>query len=80
MQKEFESMEDYWQKKLEEERSFYEAQLKMSDSIFKDLERKMKETEILIDIKETSQICFGTFCGTMLVIPGLLWTPEVTPT
>ena len=58
MQQEFESMEDYWQKKIEEERSLYESQLKMSESRFKDLETKMKDTEILLEIEESSKPCF----------------------
>lgn len=43
MKDEFLSMEDYWQKKLVDERKFYEEQLKTSENQFKDLEVKMKE-------------------------------------
>ena len=43
MKDEFLSMEDYWQKKLIDERKFYEEQLKTSENQFKDLEVKMKE-------------------------------------
>ena len=47
MQGEFESMEDYWQRKLEEERVFYEEQLRsselpVSDSVFKIFESQPK--------------------------------------
>ena len=45
MQTEFESMEDYWQKKIDEERVFYEEQLKVSESQFKELELSMNEHE-----------------------------------
>ncbi|QQP51106.1 Putative LOC100651630, partial [Caligus rogercresseyi] len=48
MKTEFESMEDYWQEKLDKERSFYENQLSLSDSNFKELEIKMKEYEELM--------------------------------
>ena len=57
MQTEFESMEDYWQKKIEEERSFYDEQLRVSESLFKDLEIKMKETESLLGNKESCKPC-----------------------
>ena len=43
MKDEFLSMEDYWQKKLIDERKFYEEQLKTRENQFKDLEVKMKE-------------------------------------
>ena len=52
MQTEFESMEDYWQKKIDEEREFYEEQIKVSESQFKELELRMKEYE---DLLKTSQ-------------------------
>ena len=49
MREEFESMEDYWQKKLEDERKFYEEQLKESETHLKHLEGKLKEyDEILL--------------------------------
>jgi hypothetical protein len=48
MSSEFESMEDYWQKKIDEERKFYEEQLKSNEGQFKDLELEMKEYEDLI--------------------------------
>jgi len=43
MREEFESMEDYWQNKLVGERKFYEQQLKISESQFKELEIRLKE-------------------------------------
>ena len=43
MKEEFESMEDYWQKKLDDERKFYEEQVKTNDNQFKELENRMKE-------------------------------------
>ena len=57
MHTEFESMEDYWQKKIEEERSFYDEQLRVNESLFKELEIKMKETEKLLLDKESSNPC-----------------------
>ena len=41
MQSEFESMEDYWQGKMSEERAFYEDQVKVNESQFKELEMRM---------------------------------------
>ena len=43
IKEEFESMEDYWGKKLNDERAFYEEQLKMSETQFKDLEERLKD-------------------------------------
>ena len=48
IREEFESMEDYWQKKLEEERSFYEEQLKISEGQFKELEARLKDYDDVI--------------------------------
>ena len=48
MQGEFESMEDYWQRKLEEERVFYEEQLRSSERQFSELESRMREYEELV--------------------------------
>ena len=48
MQSEFESMEDYWQGKMSEERTFYEDQVKVNESQFKELEMRMKEYEDLL--------------------------------
>ena len=54
MQSEFESMEDYWQGKMGEERSFYEDQVRVNESQFKELEERMKEYEDLLML-ETSK-------------------------
>ena len=43
MKEEFESMEDYWQNKLDDERKFYEEQVRSNDNQFKELENRMKE-------------------------------------
>ena len=57
MGSEFESMEDYWQKKMNEERKLYESQIKMNELQFKDLEVKMKEYEdLLLTIEPKQQI------------------------
>ena len=57
MRSEFESMEDYWQKKMKEERELYESQLQMNEKQFKDLEVKMKEYEdLLMTIEPKQQI------------------------
>ena len=56
IREEFESMEDYWQKKLDDERAFYEEQLKISERQFKDLESRLKEyDEVLLDAKQKDQ-------------------------
>ena len=55
MQTEFESMEDYWQKKIDEERIFYEEQLKVSETQFKELEVRMKKYEELLTKMESSK-------------------------
>merc|ERR1712168_1285246 len=41
MKTEFDSMEDYWQKKIDDERLFYEEQLRISEDQFKELEVRM---------------------------------------
>ena len=53
MQSEFESMEDYWQGKMSEERAFYEDQVKVNESQFKELEMRMKEYEDLLVLEST---------------------------
>ena len=53
MSSEFENLEDYWQSKLDEERRFYEEQLKTNESQFKNLEVKLKEYEDLLLANET---------------------------
>ena len=56
MQGEFESMEDYWQRKLEEERVFYEEQLKSSERQFSELEARMREyEELVVDNREMAK-------------------------
>ena len=55
MQTEFESMEDYWQKKMDEERIFYEEQIQVSENQFKELETRMKEYEELLTNMEASK-------------------------
>ena len=55
MQSEFESMEDYWQKKIDEERIFYEEQMKVSENQFKELEVTIKEYDELLSNVETSK-------------------------
>ena len=52
---EFQSLEDYWQKKIEDERNFYTNQLSANERQFYDLESKIKEYEqlmLLIDQKQ----------------------------
>ena len=56
MQGEFESMEDYWQRKLEEERVFYEEQLRSSERQFSELEARMREyEELVVDNRGTAK-------------------------
>jgi len=45
---EFQSLEDYWQKKIEDERNFYTNQLSENETQFYDLESKIKEYEQLM--------------------------------
>ena len=57
MGSEFESMEEYWEKKMSEERKFYEEQLKSSEKQFNDLELKMKEyEELLMTVESKPQV------------------------
>ena len=55
MRTEFDSMEDYWQKKIDDERLFYEEQLKISEDQFKELEVRMKEYEGLLASMEQTR-------------------------
>ena len=55
MSSEFESMEDYWQKKMDEEREFYEKQLKSNEKQFEELDVKMKDYEDLLMTVETKE-------------------------
>ena len=48
MSSEFESLEDYWQNKMDEERKFYEKQLKGNEKQFEELDVKMKDYEDLL--------------------------------
>ena len=43
MRHEFEEMENYWQKKIEDERSFYDKQIKLEEGHFRDLELRILE-------------------------------------
>merc|ERR1719184_775152 len=47
-------MEDYWQQKLDSERSFGEEQLKSSESQFRELEARLREYEDLLVAAESS--------------------------
>jgi len=57
MKDEFESMEDYWQNKIEDERTFYDEHFRTNEDQFKELEQRIKEYEQLFepvddDVKE----------------------------
>ena len=43
MKDEFESMESYWQGKMDDERRFYEDQIRTGEEQFKELEDRLKE-------------------------------------
>ena len=49
MQNEFESMEDYWQKKINEEKVFNEEQLNVCETQCKELEARMKEYKGILE-------------------------------
>ena len=49
MKQEFESMEDYWQGKMDDERRFYEDQIRTSGEQFKELEERLREYIGLIE-------------------------------
>jgi len=50
-------MEDYWEKKLNDERTFYEEQLKMSETQFKELEHRLKEyDEVLMKTSDSKDV------------------------
>ena len=55
IQNEFESMEDYWQTKTNKERAFYEEQLKVSETQFKEVDVRMKEYKDLLESFESSK-------------------------
>ena len=65
MRHEFEEMENYWQKKIEDERTFYDKQIKLEERHFRDLELKILEyderfsmdrTETLFTIQEDDRL------------------------
>ena len=57
IREEFENMEDYWEKKLNDERSFYEEQLKMSETQFKELEQRLKEyDEVMMKTSDSREL------------------------
>ena len=57
IREEFENMEDYWEKKLNDERAFYEEQLKMSETQFKELEHRLKEyDEVLMKTSDSKDV------------------------
>merc|ERR1712123_561015 len=56
MQTEFESMEDYWEKKIGEERTFYEERLAVSENQFKELELRLKEYREMLNNMEASKL------------------------
>ena len=57
IREEFENMEDYWEKKLNDERSFYEEQLRMSEVQFKELEQRLKEyDEVLVKTSVSKEV------------------------
>ena len=49
MQNEIESMEDYWQKKINEERELYEEQLNVHETKCQELDARMKEYKELLE-------------------------------
>ena len=55
MNSEFESMEEYWQKKMDQERTFHEEQVKSNEKQFKELDMKMKDYEELLMAAEPEQ-------------------------
>ena len=48
MRNEFEQMENYWQNKIQEERNFYDQQLRSSESTFSELEERIQDYEELL--------------------------------
>ena len=57
MRQEFEQMENYWQKKIEEERNFYDQQLKSSERTFKELEERIQDyEELLSESEKTNEV------------------------
>ena len=57
IREEFENMEDYWEKKINNERAFYEEQLKMSETQFKELEQRLKEyDEVMMKTSDANEL------------------------
>jgi len=52
---EFQSLEDYWQRKIEDERYFYTNQLSANERQFHDLESKINEYEQLMLLLDQKQ-------------------------
>lgn len=52
--KEYEKCEDYWAKKLEEERQLYDQEQKLSDEKFSELMFKIREYEEMLGAQEGS--------------------------
>ena len=56
MRHEFEEMENYWQKKIEDERTFYDKQIKLQEGHFRDLELKILEYDERFSIDKTKTL------------------------
>ena len=56
MRHEFEEMENYWQKKIEDERSFYDSQIKLEEGHFRDLELKILEYDQRFSIEKVKNL------------------------
>jgi len=52
--KEYEKCEDYWAKKLDEERHLYDEEQKLSDEKFSELMSKIREYEEMLGAQEDS--------------------------
>jgi hypothetical protein len=52
--KEYEKCEDYWARKLEEERHIYDQEQKLSDEKFSELMSKIREYEEMLGAQEDS--------------------------
>jgi len=52
--KEYEKCEDYWAKKLDEERHLYDQEQKLSDEKFSELMSKIQEYEEMLGAQEDS--------------------------
>ena len=56
MRHEFGEMENYWQKKIEDERSFYDSQIKLEEGHFRDLELKILEYDQRFSIEKVKTL------------------------